>query len=355
MTRPLVSVVMVVRDVERFLSEAVESILNQSFREYEFVIVDFGSRDKSKAILAACAAGDQRIRPHEIPACGLVEARIAACSLARGRYLAVMDADDVSLPDRLLHEVEFMERHPEVGVVGGAAEWIDATGRPMWTLHFPQGDQDIKAELASGSPFTHAAVLIRRETFDLAGGYRRIFSRSHDYDLWLRLAEQRSSANLEEVVVKYRIHSHQVSLSERKQQTLCKLAAQVSCAFRKRGEQDPLDSIEEITPQALEGWGVSARVQQQELAADCRKWLYNLSQAGEHAAALKVAAEMLESSDSRYLDSRTLADLYLVEARLYWKDEKVSKSLVAVGNALLARPAIIGRPIKSLLRRWGPA
>jgi hypothetical protein len=355
MHKSLVSVVMVVCDVERFLSESIESMLNQTFRDYEFIILDFGSRDKSKAIVSTYAVHDHRIRMHEIPACSLVEARIAACSLAEGSYLAIMDADDISLSDRLLHEVEFMECHPEVGVLGGAAEWIDAARRPLWTLHVPQADQEIKRELASRCPFTHSAVLIRKDAFDAVNGYRRVFSRSHDYDLWLRLAERWVFANLEQVVVQYRIHAHQASLRERKQQTLCKLAAQVSSAFRRRGETDPLDSLAEITPQALEAWGVGARAQQRELAADCRTWLYNLSAAGEHSAALKVASEILKSPETRYLDSRTLSDLYLFEARLQWKRENAWKSVLAAGHAFLARPVILGRPLKSLVRRLGLA
>src|ERR1700733_9393562 len=91
---PIVSVAMVVCNVERFLVEAIESILGQTFREFEFIIVDFGSTDQTKGIVSSYAAKDPRIKLHEIPHCGLAEARNVSCFLARGQYIAIQDADD---------------------------------------------------------------------------------------------------------------------------------------------------------------------------------------------------------------------------------------------------------------------
>src|SRR5208283_530756 len=129
MKQPVVSVVMVTCNVERFLREAIESVLSQSFRDFEFVIVDFGSTDKSKDIISSYVEKDSRISLKEIPKCGLAAARNAACFLAKGRYIAIQDADDISLPDRLIAEVDFMEKHPEVGLVGSAIQRIDSDGK----------------------------------------------------------------------------------------------------------------------------------------------------------------------------------------------------------------------------------
>ena len=112
-----------------FLAESIESILGQTFRNFEFIIVDFGSTDKSKAIAVSYAAKDSRIRFREIPNCVLPAARNAACSFAQGQYIAVMDADDICLPDRLRLEVEFMEQHAEVGLLGSAVTWVDSNNR----------------------------------------------------------------------------------------------------------------------------------------------------------------------------------------------------------------------------------
>src|SRR5579864_1050140 len=128
MNKPAISVVMVTRNVERFLAEAIESILGQTFQDFEFIIVDFGSMDKSKEIASSYGTKDNRIRLHEIAPCVLAEARNTACRLAQGKYIAVMDSDDVAVADRLLWEFEFMEKHPTVGLLGGATQWINANG-----------------------------------------------------------------------------------------------------------------------------------------------------------------------------------------------------------------------------------
>src|SRR5271170_5366269 len=125
MSKPLISVVMVICNVERYLAEAIESILGQSFEDFEFIIVDFGSTDKSKTIAGSYAAKDERVKFHEIPPCALPVARNAGCFLAQGRYIAVMDADDVSLQNRMASQVEYLENHPGVALLGGATEWVN--------------------------------------------------------------------------------------------------------------------------------------------------------------------------------------------------------------------------------------
>src|SRR5208283_4170722 len=119
--KPLVSVVTVICNVERFLPEAIESVLGQTFRDFEFIILDYGSADRSKNIVLSYAANDSRIKLHEAPPCTYIEAKIAASALAQGRYIAVQDADDNSLPNRLHWEVEFMEKNPAVALLGTAA------------------------------------------------------------------------------------------------------------------------------------------------------------------------------------------------------------------------------------------
>jgi glycosyltransferase involved in cell wall biosynthesis len=165
MSAPLVSVVMAVRNVDRYLAEAIESILGQTFTDFEFVIVDFGSTDDSKSIVSRYAANDNRIKFHEIPVCMLPVARNAGCSLARGEYIAVMDADDVCLSDRLKLEVEFMQKHRDIALLGGAVEWIDATGKPLGAHHHPTGFPEITLELTTHCTFWHPSVLMRKEAF----------------------------------------------------------------------------------------------------------------------------------------------------------------------------------------------
>jgi GT2 family glycosyltransferase len=354
MSQPLVSVAMVVCNVDRYLAEAIESILDQTFQDFEFTIVDFGSTDNSKLIISRYAGSDSRVKFHEVPHCGLGEARNAACTLAQGKYIAIMDADDVSLPDRLLWELEFMERHPEVGVVGGAVECIDAAGRALITWGNPVGDREIRSALNETCPLWQPTVLIRRDAFVSLGGYRPHFAPAEDYDLWLRMAEHFQIANLEQVVVKYRIHPHQVSLRKRTQQTLGILAARASASARRRGKPDPLDSVKEITSEALAPLGVTEAKQQIELTSERRRWIRFMCMAGEYSAALQAAIETLQS-DLEYVEKWRVADLQIAAAGLYWRQRRIPRSGLSAAQAVLTYPLMVGRPLKPLLRRLGLA
>ena len=347
----LASVVMVVSNADRFLAESIESVLGQTFREFEFIIVDFGSTDNSKSIISSYAASDSRIKLHIIPHCGLAEARNAACFLAQGRYIATMDADDVSVPDRLIWEIDFMEKHPQVGLLGGATEWIDAAGRSLRIDYLPTEDRDIRSELATRYPFCQPTVLISSGAFALVGGYRAVFGQAEDYDLCLRIAEHFQVANLKQVVLKYRIHPYQVSIRKRREQTLCKLAAQASATSRRNGYPDPLNAVEQITPGMLAALGVTDARQQSEFASDWRQQIRHMCMAGEYSVALEAALEILQS-DLKNVDRWQIADLHLTVARLYWRQKRFLSSLLAAARALVTRPIVVGRPLKPLLRRF---
>jgi hypothetical protein len=349
MSEPLVSVVMAVRNVDRFLAEAMESILGQSFTDFEFIITDFGSTDNSKSIIAKYAATDHRIRFHEIPACTLPVARNAGCALARGEYIAIMDADDVSLPERLALEVEFMQKHPEVGALGGTVEWMDANGKPLQQMPHPFENSEIQSALLRYSALWQPSALIRRIIFESVGGYRPAFVVAHDYDLWLRIAEHSQMANLEQVVLNYRIHPHQLSLSKREQQSMCCLAAQASAIARRNGHADPLDGVQEITPAVLSGLGVTDAGLHATLASECLWWIRSVFAAGQDDLALQSALEML-GRDWQYAERQQIADAHVIVARLYWRQKKISSSLLAAGRAVVTRPTLIGRALNSALR-----
>ncbi|MGA8223701.1 MAG: glycosyltransferase [Candidatus Acidiferrales bacterium] len=349
MTKPIVSVVMVISNVERFLAEAIESILGQIFKDFEFIVLDFGSTDKSEAIVATYAAQDSRIKLHKISPCFLPKARNAACSFAQGRYIAVMDADDISVPDRLMWQVEFMEKHPEISVLGGAVDWIDADGRVLVTWDNPVDDQEIRSALVERCPLWHPTVLMRRETFTSVGGYRPF--PAEDYDLWLRISEHFQLANLKQVVLKYRVHPYQNSVRKRTRQTVGCLAARLSAAARKRGDVDPLNSVDEVTPELLSALGVTEEQQQTAFAGAYLQWIRNLCTAGESSAALGAALEMLQSSQWEHAKP-VVTDIRLLTARIYWRQRKPFKSLMAAGRAVAIRPKVIGRFLKPLLHTF---
>lgn len=355
---PIVSVAMVVRNVDRFLAEAIDSILCQSLYDFEFIIVDFGSTDNTKAIIEEYAIKDCRIKFHVIPPCGLSEARNAASFLAKGRYIAVMDADDISVKDRLKWQVEYLETHPDVAIVGGFSELIDSAGRSLHIVQDqPIEDAEIQSTLLHGTPgrppgraIHQPTVVMRRDAFCNVGGYRAAFAPAEDYDLFLRMAEYFKLANLENVVVKYRLHPYQVSLRKRQQQTFGSLAAQATALLRRGGQPDPLSSVPEITSAVLAGLGVGEEAQQACLARDYLGWVRNMCRISEYSVALRVADEMLRSCDWKYAEKWVIADLQLTIARLYWRNQEFTRSFIAAMRAFITRPIILGRPLKMFIQ-----
>lgn len=339
---------MAVCNVDRFLAEAIESVLTQTFQDFEYIIADFGSTDSSTAIVASYARKDDRIRMVDAPDCNLVQARNVACSHARGEFVAVMDADDVCLPIRLEREFEVFEKNPDIGIVGSATEWIDASGARLGVQHVPETDSEIRATLPLRCPFWHPTVMVRTSVLKLAGWYRRPFVYAHDYDMELRVAEHSRCVNLSEVLVNYRVHSSQVTLRKQKQQTLCKLAAQASARCRTAGHNDPLNNAEEITPRLLAEIGVSDRELQNTLVSDGRNWIRAMIAAGEDSAALVAATEMVKSAPAA-VDRWQIADLLLTTAKLHWKNGSMIRSAAAAGRAIAKRPVVLARPVKAIL------
>jgi hypothetical protein len=246
--------------------------------------------------------------------------------------------------------VEFMESRPEVGFLGGAAEWVNAEGRSLWVDNVLTNNCELQSALLTCCPFIHTAVLMRKKAFALVGGYRLVFPQAHDYDLWLRISEYFQCANLKQKVVKYRVHTNQLSLCKRRQQTLALLAARASASARRTQSTDPLNSVHEITPAVLLGMGVTHARQQAEIFLEYRNWVRNLFVAGEYSVALKAAMEVL-GSDCEDIDQRTIADLRLNVARLYWKQKRFFRCFVAACHAVITKPAIARDLFESLLRR----
>jgi glycosyltransferase involved in cell wall biosynthesis len=213
---PMLSVLMPVYNAERYVAEAVDSILGQTFRDFEFLIIDDGSTDSSGAILRRYAERDPRIRVVSRHNTGLLVALNELLGLARGELLARMDADDVALPDRLEREVNYLRDHPEVVCVGGRVMLIDPDGHPLGPGHLETDHEELVEMGLSGlCPLNHPSVLMRREVVLAVGGYRPEYSTAEDLDLFLRLAEVGRLANLPVIVTRYRLHPN--SVSERQQ------------------------------------------------------------------------------------------------------------------------------------------
>lgn len=287
----------------------------------------------------------------EIPKCGLAAARNAACLLAKAHYLAIQDADDLSLPNRLETQIDFMKEHPEVGIVGSAIQRIDEHGNNLPTVNnYPTEDQQIRQTLGKWNTFWQPTVLMRTEAFVGVGGYREILPPSEDYDLWLRISEHYKCANLPQILVKYRIHSQQVSMRKRKTQILCALAGQASASLRQQGKPDPLIHATEVTPALLASMGISEFQQRNALAGGYLSMMNEMYRGGAHDAVSEAAAEMFKLCESQRVDQQLLSDAHILSAKAQWKQRKIFRSILSAGQAVLARPRITRHPFR-LFRR----
>ncbi len=353
---PSVSVVMSVFNGERFLREAIESILSQTFSDFEFIIVNDGSSDGTAAILDSYAINDLRVHVYHQENRGAAESWNRGCSSARGKYIARMDADDIALNERLAQQIDFLEKHNEVGLLGGQLQFIDPTGNTLFNWRYPLNDQEIRSLLFHGNAFAHPAVVMRKEIFNIVGGYRKVFADTADYDLWLRIAGRCQVANLAEVVLKYRIHPGQVSCRKLREQCLSILAAQAFASLRGDGIPEPVVSADRFTPEVLIRLGVNRAAQERAEVGHYLTWIGLMSQSSQDDGVVRLVDELIELSRSSPMDRSALSNAILSAARSHYRRGRPLPALVYLGRAILTRPIIAGRPLKravsSLSRRF---
>lgn len=199
-----VTVLLPVYNCPQYITEAIEGILAQTVDNFEFLIIDDGSTDETPRILRNYK--DPRIRLIRHENRGLAGTLNVGIELARGKYIARQDQDDVSLPDRLAKQLAYMESHPECGLLGTWAQIMEGN-RPTERFHkHPACPSDLRYQLLFNNPFVHSSVIIRKSVLETVGGYSTDPSRQppEDYELWSRLSRHSSVANLPEVLLYYR-------------------------------------------------------------------------------------------------------------------------------------------------------
>jgi glycosyltransferase involved in cell wall biosynthesis len=292
---PAVSVVLSVRDGERYLAEALDSVLAQTFADFELVVVDDGSTDSSPGIVAEYAARDGRIVVHRQEAAGLVTSLNRGVTLARARLIARLDADDIALSRRLELQVACLDSHPRLGLVGGAVEFVGEGGRQFAETRYPSTDAEIRGAFAETTPFVHSAVTMRRAAFEAAGGYRGQFRHAEDLDLWLRIADDWEVANLPEPVVRYRVHERQLTGQELEQGSISAVGARLASKARSAGLPDPFAHAELVDLQALEAAGAS----ESDVTAEFVRLSAWLARTMSRAGRDDIAAELFELAEAR--------------------------------------------------------
>lgn len=204
---PKISVIMPAYNAEKYIGLAIESIIDQTFTDWELIIVDDGSMDGTWQIINNYAQNDPRI----IPLKNEVNLKLAkslnkGIEVARGKYIARMDADDWSYPQRLMSQFNFMEEHEDVGIVGAAMHICSPSMEILSERHYPLNDFDIRKNIFYYNPFCHPVVLIRKDILNKCGLYNPAYNLVDDYELYFRIGEYSKFANLSEILHKYRLN-----------------------------------------------------------------------------------------------------------------------------------------------------
>ncbi len=219
-TLPEISVLMCVYNGDVFLTTAIESILAQTFSDFEFIIVDDGSTDKTSELLSAYAVKDRRI--HLITNeenLGLTKSLNIGLGAARGKYVARMDADDIALTDRFMIQYWFMEEHPSLAVLGSAVDIIGEKGRKIGERRLAISYEEIKSKMLFNNQFIHSTLFFRTDILKALGGYNEDFKKSQDYELMFRISDKYPVANLPEKLLQFRFHTNSLSWISSQQQT----------------------------------------------------------------------------------------------------------------------------------------
>lgn len=258
-TKPAVSVVMSVYNGEAYLKGSIESILNQTYRNFEFIIIDDGSTDKSNEIIKSYK--DSRIRLVEQSNHGLVYSLNKGVALARGSLIARQDDDDISMPTRLEKEVKWMHINGQNGLVGTFFSYIDKNDKPIGvTITFPTKDIDIKRSMYYTNPLAHGSTMFKKQAFLDVGGYSQEFYKAEDYDLWRKIAKKWQIGQIPEILYLYRINPKGISQSNQEEQ------AKLTKRIVEEQYQEPIPYSKEI----------------KSIVEDCRYYKYMGGEFGEN-------------------------------------------------------------------------
>jgi len=273
---PCVSVIMAIRNGAAYLSAAIDSILAQTFTDFEFIIIDDGSDEPATLeLLRAYAARDARLKIVSRANKGLTRSLNEGISLAAGELLARMDGDDIATPSRLEKQVAFMRSNPDVVLLGGAYELIDGAGRPIRTWTPANDDATLQTHCLEGStPICHPLAMMRADAVQRVGGYDESFTVAQDLDLWLRLGEVGRMACLPDVLLQYRQHAGSVSEKKQVMQTENMRRACLA-AYKRRGVEG------RYTCRADTGWRpTDDRASRARVALQYGWWAFNAGHRG---------------------------------------------------------------------------
>lgn len=225
-----VCVIGAVHNEGRFIKEAVSSIIAQTFADWEMVVIDDGSTDRTYEIILSF--NDPRIRVVRQNQQGLTRSLNTALEMANSPYIARFDGDDISHPSRFARQVAFLDEHSNVYVVGTYYREIDPFGRAAAIIRYPVNPRDVKKALIRYNPVFHGSAMMRASLFDKIGKYDTRFPCAQDYDLWLRTAARYDIANISEVLAFRRYRRSNISIRRESFQSWCAVRARWRAVIR---------------------------------------------------------------------------------------------------------------------------
>jgi glycosyltransferase involved in cell wall biosynthesis len=333
---PKVTVLMSVYNGEKYLRQAVDSILHQTFTDFEFIVIDDGSTDGTKAILDSYT--DPRIvRLTNETNIGLTASLNRGLKIARGTYIARMDADDIGLPQRLRRQVQFLDSHPDIDVLGTNIEVIDDWGRPhprSAAGSWPTQPGMVRWLLFFRCSIMHPTVMVRRAVYERLNGYNPQFLQAQDYELWLRASLDTGITNMPEVLVKLRAHPANVTHTHSQTQKRNTDMAVQKALSTFLGRAVSLEAV-----RSMRNWHNIASAQE---ALQVARLLHQLYQTYTKSTKLSASEKRQIRADA----SRRLTEMSVVCAKM---DPKLS---IRVWKMLIGiRPEHPIRWLGSILRR----
>ena len=242
MKNPKVTVLMSVYNGGKYLQEAIDSILGQTFKDFEFLIINDGSTDKTGEILKSY--NDPRIKIiNNNKNIGLTKSLNKGLKLARGEYIARQDADDISLPTRFEEELKFFEKNSNVALVGTDYFLINEKDEIIHTVNCFTENRKLKEKLLEGNQFAHGSIIFKKECVEKVGMYREEFKFAQDFDFTLRISEEFDVANIPKSLYKWRINIDSVSVKKKTLQDKYALLAIELAKERRQSGKDKLQSL----------------------------------------------------------------------------------------------------------------
>lgn len=204
---PQISVIMPAYNAQKYISKAIESILNQTFKKFELIIINDFSTDKTLSIIKAFSKKDSRIKiVNNDRRLDIATSLNKGISMASSNIIARMDADDISFPNRLEIQYKLINSSRNIAAVGSNIVIIDAKGREIATRRYPQHSKELKNCLFRYSPFAHPVVMFKKDKFEEVGKYDPKYSPTEDLNLWFRLGNKYEFKSVPKLLLKYRVY-----------------------------------------------------------------------------------------------------------------------------------------------------